>query len=350
MGKRPACFSSHGVAARIASMALVAAAAALVPPAALAQEPPATAADAKAALAKARSQFQQALALETAEDWAGALSLFQQVAAVRLTPQVRFHIGLCEEHVGRLAAALGAYKLAAMEAEQANAAEVAAQVASRLDELRARIPKVVIVRGKGAEYASISLDGVSLGAAAIGDDLPVDPGPHHVEARAPGYKPYSSTVQLAEKEQKKVEIVMESASASSPTPEATPPPAAEKAEKPKSKVVPFVIGGVGVASLAASGVFFILRGSAISKLEDRCPTREQCPADLQSTYDSGKMYSLLVPITLGVGVAAVGTAVILLVTQKKGSSAPPATASLQVEPLLPVAPGAPAGAVISGHF
>jgi hypothetical protein len=349
---RPAGGRRRWFAARVVSVAIVAAIPALQTSVALGQ--PAAAADKEkqAALAKARQQFQQAIALETAEDWAGALSLFQQVAAIKLTPQVRFHMGLCEENVGRLAAALGDYKLAAMEAEQANAAEVGSQVASRLDQLRARIPKVVISRGKGAEYATISLDGVSLGSSSVGSELPVDPGPHNVEAQARGFKPYSQTIQLAEKELKKVQIVLEPAAVvGEPPPEPFVPPG-EKAEEPKkSMVVPFVIGGVGIASLAASGVFFILRGSANSKLADQCgPDGNQCPAGLESTNSAGKLYSLLAPITLGVGVVAVGTAVVLLVTQKKAAAPPPASGALQFEPLLPMSAGAPVGAAISGHF
>jgi PEGA domain len=339
----------HRIAARAVCVVLAALLPALQAPDLLAQP-----ADA-AALAKARSQFQQALALETAEDWAGALSLFQQVGAIKLTPQVRFHIGLCEEHLGRLAAALGAYKLAAAEAEDAKATEVAAQVAARVGDLSARIPKIVIVRGKGADYAKISLDGVSLGSSAIGDELPVDPGPHNVEARARGFKPFNKTVELAEKEVKKLEIVLAPEAGPEPTPtgpEKTtgPEPTPEQpAPGKRSLVVPLVVGGVGVASLGASGVFFILRGSALSKLEDKCPNRDACPPDLKSTYDAGKTYSLLVPITLGVGVAAVGTAAVLYFTQKPGTPAP-AAASLTLQPLVPVGSGAPVGAAISGRF
>src|SRR4051794_28288288 len=63
-------------------------------------------------LKRAREQFAQALALQTGGDWAGALALLKEVAAVRRTPQVRFNIALCEEQLGLLVAALGDYELA----------------------------------------------------------------------------------------------------------------------------------------------------------------------------------------------------------------------------------------------
>ena len=58
------------------------------------------------AIKRAREQFGQALSLQTGGDWAGALALLKEVAAVKPTPQVRFNIALCEERLGRLVAAI----------------------------------------------------------------------------------------------------------------------------------------------------------------------------------------------------------------------------------------------------
>jgi len=297
---------------------------------------------------RARAQFQQGLALETAGDWAGALALFQQVALVRLTPQVRFHIGLCEEHLGQLAAALGDYELAAHEADEAKVAEVSAQVASRRDDLRARIPQLTLARGPGAEYASVSLDGVSLGASSIGPKLPVDPGPHRIEAIASGFKPFRATIDISEKEAKRIEITLERI----PTPAQAPEPAGSSGSgandqvEPEAKpnLLPFVVGGAGVASLGAGVVFLLLRQNAINTLDRECtllPGRV-CPASSQSTFDQGKTYNLLADITLGVGVAAVGAGAVLYFTQK------PKTATATF--VAPGAPGAALGASVVGAF
>jgi PEGA domain len=298
------------------------------------------------ALDRARSQFHQGLALETAGDWSGALALFQQVAYVKLTPQVRFHIGLCEEHLGQLAAALGDYDLAAHEADESKVAEVSAQVASRRDELKARIPELTITRGSGGEYASVSLDGVSLGGSSIGIKLPVDPGPHSVEARAPGFKPFRVTIDIVEKESKKVEITLERipAPAMAPDPVVSGTRAVDTSEPARASVIPFVIGGVGVASLGAGVVFLMLRQNAITTLDSVCtlPNRG-CPADAQSTYDQGRTYNLLANVTLGAGVVGVGVGTILFFTQKK----PKAATSFGV------APGAQSsalGATVVGSF
>ena len=125
-----------------------------VPGLALAQDPAAdTGAD---ALKKARESFGQALALQTAGDWAGALALLKDVAAVKSTPQVRFNMALCEENLGKLVAALGDYELAASDARAEKADQVAEEVEGRRESLRQRIPKITVTRGAGAEGARSS--------------------------------------------------------------------------------------------------------------------------------------------------------------------------------------------------
>ncbi len=50
--------------------------------------------------ARARTLFQDGLQLEAANNFAGALAKFQEVAQVKRTPQVVFHIALCQEKLG----------------------------------------------------------------------------------------------------------------------------------------------------------------------------------------------------------------------------------------------------------
>src|SRR5215213_7178870 len=86
----------------------------------LGSQAPAFAQDA-AELKKARLQFQQATELERAGNWTAALQAFREVGQVRMTPQVRFHIAVCEENLGRLVAALGGYELALADADKVGA-------------------------------------------------------------------------------------------------------------------------------------------------------------------------------------------------------------------------------------
>ncbi|HET9959610.1 MAG TPA: PEGA domain-containing protein [Polyangiaceae bacterium] len=256
-------------------------------------------------LARARVQFQQAIELEQAGNYASAVKLFRAVGQVRMTPQVRFHIALCEEKLGRLVAALGGLELALSEADSVGP-EFRSEVEANVSRLRERIPKLVIQRGTGAEAATIELDSVVLGQGSVGVDVPLDPGPHPVTARAPGYQPFESTVTLVEGEKKVLEIVLE------PSPVVTEPPVASgpapvRAPERKPNIVPFVVGGVGAATLVASGVFFALRQSTLSSLQSACPVRLECSQSEESKYDRLKIYHYTALTTLGVGLAAVGT-------------------------------------------
>jgi hypothetical protein len=296
-------------------------------------------------LKKARAQFQQATELERAGNWTAALQAFREVGQVRMTPQVRFHIAVCEENLGRLVAALGGYELALSDADKVGP-DFKGEVEEKVTKLRARIPKLVIERGEGASAAAIELDGVAVGDSSIGVEVPLDPGPHAVTAKAPNRRPFESTVTLKEEETTRLQLKLEEIPQEQlPIGAAAAPPP----EKPPSKVVPFVIGGVGVAALIGSGVLFGLRQSTLSELEDACEG-SQCPKSIESRYDDLKFYHYGSFVTLGVGVAAVGTAGALLFFQRKKQEPAHDAVSLQVVPSLPVSREAPLGASVTGTF
>lgn len=311
----------------------------------LGSQAPAFAQDA-AELKKARLQFQQATELERAGNWTAALQAFREVGQVRMTPQVRFHIAVCEENLGRLVAALGGYELASADADKVGP-DFKGEVEEKVTKLRARIPKLVIERGEGASAAAIELDGVAVGDSSIGVEVPLDPGPHAVTAKAPNRKPFESTVTLKEEETTRLELKLEEIPQEqlAITGGAAPAP-----DKPPSKVVPFVIGGVGVAALIGSGVLFGLRQSTLAELEDACEG-SRCPKSIESRYDDLKFYHYGSFVTLGVGVAAVGTAgALLLFQRKKQEPAQDTVSQLQVLPSFPVTRESPLGASLHGSF
>src|SRR5262245_8282388 len=141
---------------------------------------------APAVLAKAREQFRKALSLEVAGNWEAALALFKEVALVKSTPQVRFHIATCEEKMGDWIQALGSYRLALHEAQQAKAKDVIDASQEAMAALEPKIPKLDIARGEGATAATVELDGRTLGASSVGTPMSVNPGPHVIKASAPG--------------------------------------------------------------------------------------------------------------------------------------------------------------------
>jgi hypothetical protein len=296
----------------------------------------------KKELSKARAQFQRAIELEQAGNYTSALETFRDVGQVRMTPQVRFHIATCEEKLGRLVTALGGYQLAFADADSVGD-DFKGEVERAVTRLQASIPKLVIERGTGAEAAEIQLDGVALGASSVGVPVPLDPGPHAVTAKAPGFLSFSRTVSIDENEQKRVEITL------APEPEEARVgfgPGGE-GDKSNKKLVPYIIGGVGVASLIGSGVLFGLRQSTLSDLESKCgPDRSHCPNSAAGEVSNLGLYNVTAQIALGVGVVGVGTAVTMLVLQKK-HAAPSTTTGMT---FLPSAPNSALGMSWAGRF
>jgi PEGA domain-containing protein len=298
-----------------------------------------------AELKKARTQFQRGIELEQASNWSEALQLFRDVGQVRMTPQVRFHIAYCEEGLGRLVTALGGYELAQAEADQVGA-DFKNEVETAVTSLRARIPKLFIERGPGADAALVQLDGVDLGATSVGVEVPLDPGPHSVGAAAPGFLPFSATVELKEREVTRVTLELtpepvESSDKAGQVVVVAPPPSA-------NRTLPYVIGGVGIAGLVTSGVFFALRQATAAELDKDCPNHDQCPESNKPTYDRLKTYNLATWIAGAVGIAGIGTAAVLILTEKK----PQAKKSDEAAGLWlkPSAPGALAGVELDYRF
>jgi hypothetical protein len=316
-------------------------------------------ADEDVALSRARAKFQQGTELEQAGDFAAALQAFRDVGQVRMTPQVRFHIASCEEKLGRLGAAIGGFELALAEAG-AIGPEFQTEVEGRISALRTRIPKLVIERGQGAQSATIELDGVTLGARSIGTEVPLDPGPHSILAKAPGYKRYVSTIEVEEQQVKKLTIALEEiqtapvetlessdASNTSNTSNTSPPDVAP-APRP-ARIVPYVVGGIGAAALVNAGVFYLLRRGKDSDLQALCGSDHNCTnanprplvgdevsrsRDLDSKM---RLYTTVSSISVVTGIVALGVAGAWVVAEPK--QAKPITAWL----IQPSAPGAELG-------
>lgn len=292
-------------------------------------------------LVQARKLYAQGLTQEAAGDWAGALQTFEDVARIKATPQVRFHVARCKEQLGRFNEALGGYRMAEYEAEQAGPKERALvdEVKKARESLEAKIPRVTIVRGKGADSIRIELDGVVLGDTQIGQPITLDPGPHVLTGVVQPGKSFKRTLTLAQGDDVRVALDVPDELTTSPpraAPEPAPPrekppepapPAGAPADvpaQPSSSAMPWIIGGLGVASLGASVVFYTQRKKAEDELEQGCIGRT-CPDTLKSTQQRGETYAALSGVALGVGIVGVGASVLMLLG--RSTSAPKAPAA-----------------------
>jgi hypothetical protein len=208
----------------------------------------------------------------------------------------------------------------------------------------------LIQRGTGADAALVQLDGVDIGASSVGVEVPLDPGPHTVTATAPGYVQFTATPEL--KEQEVTRVTLELALEPEPAPDAKPdrPSRVIMVAPPPTpnRTVPYIVGGVGIATLAGAGVLFALRQATQAQFDKDCPNKQACPESNRGTYNRLKTYNLATPIVAIVGVAEVGTAAALILFEKKPKAKAPAEETGFV--LSPSAPDAFAGVSLIDHF
>lgn len=145
-----------------------------------------------------RLQFAQGLTLEGVGRWADALDRFEDVARLRPTPSVKFHIALCHDRLGRFLQADASYR-DARDAARVTAPESIPEINAHLQDLDGRTPRVVLVVAGATRGVSVRLDGAQVEPSKA---LRVDPGPHVALAMRHGIPVAASAFAIFERRTK----------------------------------------------------------------------------------------------------------------------------------------------------
>jgi hypothetical protein len=169
----------------------------------------------------ARELFAAASKDEAASRWTDALDKLRRVAEVKLTAGVRYHIAFCEEKLGQIASALAHYT----EARDAAEREHNKDVLNLLKEpvlalLRARVPTLTIVVHPANAEAEVTVDDHRHPRGLWRVAVPVDPGVHRIEARAPERDSFSREITLEEGEATVVDVILPTSAPRAPAPTA----------------------------------------------------------------------------------------------------------------------------------
>jgi len=185
-----------------------------------------------------------------------------------LEPKVGTLLNLadCREKQGRVATAWDDFLQAkALAVRQKD--DRAIEAAKRAAALELRLPYLTVELAEPRRVPGIvvSRNGVAVAPAALNTGVPLDPGSYAVEARAPGYAPWSTRIELAEGARAVVSIPALASDPSAP-PDATPiGPVAEVPGAPAAGHMwpPLRRGSLGVAlgSNTDGDVVFGVRGS-----------------------------------------------------------------------------------------
>lgn len=269
------------------------------------------------------------------------------LASQRLAPALgtQLNLAICREKQGKTATAWSIF--ADVEAAAERKGDPRARIAHDHEAaLAGQLKKVVIEVPSPPAGMVIKLDGTVLPAGALGTEIPLDPGDHDLLVTAPGKKPWEqSKLSLgpsATTVHVRVELEDEAPAAAPPTAapatttDATPQPApaltdtrgpdTQASEQPSSgggdtkRTIGWIVGGAGLVALGVAGYYGL---TAISRKNDesKYPAGSQ---DRLTVYDQARTAQTWGFVFGGVGVAALGTGLYLVLTSH-GSNAPAAT-------------------------
>lgn len=249
-------------------------------------------------------------------------------ASMKLDPQLGalLHLAGCYAKNGQLASAWGAYReaeeMGRMKGDEraALAKEQAALIEPRLSRLTVVVPASAHVQG-----LEIRVDGSPLMPGAWGNTAPIDPGSHGVEARAPGYEAWSSSVDVTGDAQSvRVEIPVLTQSAKvAPSNAATPVTVQVDDTGSPIRTLGWVGLGVGAASLGLGAVFLVQKNSKLDQRDGICPTSLECTeqeeSDIKSLTSDARTADTLATAGFIVGSALVvgGVAAIIFAPKAK---------------------------------
>lgn len=263
-----------------------------------------------AELDRLRKRFTEGLALEEEDRWQEALAIFAEIALVKTSPQVRYHVALCDDHLGHIARALTGYEEAiALAAKEGDAArDVAEKAPLKADALRTRVPNIRIVQdGDGVAL----LDGAPVDPSKLGAPIWVEPGKHSIHVRRASGTTLVRELDLLEGQRVTVQIPKPAAVVAPPKATAAPQ------WEPGTKAPAVIVGSAGIAALAGAAVMIGLRQSTIDEITSTCTdpdTLVGCDPGKRALAEDGETYEYAA-IGLGAGGAALlGVAAVLWFT------------------------------------
>jgi hypothetical protein len=224
------------------------------------------------AKATAEALFADGRRLMSIGDYAAACP--KLAASQRLDPGVGTALNLadCYEKSGRFASAWGEFRSASTAAHAAGSVEREQLATSRAQALEGKLSYVTITTSS-TQVATIQIarDGNPLDSAVLGTAIPIDPGHHTIEAKAPGKKTWSDafdvTVAPTQVSLKIPDLANDSGAAATSPP--TPPPD-KHSQAAAQRAIGIGVGVVGVLGITAGTVFGLRAKSLWTDAKTHC--------------------------------------------------------------------------------
>jgi hypothetical protein len=237
----------------------------------------------------ARTLFQEARKLVLQGKYELACPKFEESLNLDSGIGTMFNLADCLEHTGRTASAWSRFLDTASAAKNAGQGErerVARSRAAALEPHLSRLTVAVVAADPGLEVH----DGARAVASSLfGVAVPVDPGAHTIDAKAPGKKAWHDVVQVGpEGAQITVNVPALAVDDTAPPPvvsvapvvavpagtggERTAPDTAPSSAGRTQRIAGWITAGVGVAGVAVGTVFGLVTTSKNNQAKGLCPT------------------------------------------------------------------------------
>lgn len=230
------------------------------------------------------------------------------VESQRIDPASGTQLALakCYDQAGKTASAWALYKDITFAFKKAGNAAGEQAANDKVAQLEKKLSRLQINASGEAPGLVIRRDGQEVGQAVLGTPIALDPGPHVIEATAPGYQVWQTTVTLGK----------ESDSQSVSIPALTLAP-----RKTSSlRTAGYIVGGVGLAGVVVGGIFGGLAASAKGSLADECPGKVCPPGQPTSDLAGARSKALVSTLGVALGGAALATGLVLVIVSGQGDA------------------------------
>jgi hypothetical protein len=290
-------------------------------------------------VAAAEALFNEGRALLDKGDYPSACAKLAESQRLDPSSGTALNLARCQRQLGKTATAWASYKLAARLARQQGKAPRAEEADRNAAELEKVLSYLTIEVPDAVPGLEVRRGDVRLEQGALGSRLPVDPGKHVITARAPGYRTATIEVDVAPAgDAKTVRLPALDKEPAPPLASAlvpSAPPARAEAPAPAapdagSGAAPWIVGGVGVASLGVGAVFGGLALKSYGDAKTACPLRTGCSSMALDLRSRAGLDANVSNVTLAAGIVGLGVGTVLFVLGRKRPSAPPPVALVPV--------------------
>jgi len=234
--------------------------------------------------ALAETLYRQGRQLMTERRFEEACAKFAESQRLDPASGTLLNLAACHEARHLFASAWLEYIEATTWARRDQRTDRVAYAEERIQALQPNLSHLTVLVDPGADVSElqIEVDGVLLRGAAREVPIPVDPGSHRIDARAPGREPWSKSVSVDEAPTNVTVRIPVLEPVLLPPPQPSPivaPPPAPPAAEPRRPIpsAVYVAGGVTLGAVAASsvtGVWFLNKKAQYEKSADDGDYRE----------------------------------------------------------------------------